>query len=138
ALAMISLGAAPAPTPTPAPSDPRTSVDALFKDYDRTDAPGCALGVYRDGRILYAPRYGMANLELPAAITPQTVFDIGSTSKQFTAFAIHLLARDGKLSLDDDIRKWIPEVPSYSKPITIRHLLHHTSGLRDYIEVMAL
>jgi CubicO group peptidase (beta-lactamase class C family) len=88
ALALISLGATPAPTPspTPAPSDPRASVDALFKDYDRTEAPGCALGVYRDGKILYARGYGMANLELSAAITPQTVFDIGSTSKQFTAF----------------------------------------------------
>jgi CubicO group peptidase (beta-lactamase class C family) len=138
ALAMISLGAAPAPTPTPAPSDPRTSVDALFKDYDRTDAPGCALGVYRDGRILYARGYGMANLELSAAITPQTVFDIGSTSKQFTAFAIHLLARDGKLSLDDDIRKWVPEIPDYGKTVTIRHLLHHTGGLRDYIVLLEL
>jgi CubicO group peptidase (beta-lactamase class C family) len=138
ALALISLGAAPAPTPTPAPSDPRTSVDALFKDYDRTDAPGCALGVYRDGKILYARGYGMANLELSAAITPQTVFDIGSTSKQFTAFAIHLLARDGKLSLDDDIRKWVPEIPDYGKTVTIRHLLHHTGGLRDYIVLLEL
>jgi len=141
-LALISLAAAPAPTPTPAPtpppSDPRVSVDTLFKDYDRTDTPGCALGIYRGGRILYAHGYGMANLELSAAITPQTVFDIGSTSKQFTAFAIHLLARDGKLSLDDDIRKWVPEIPDYGKTVTIRHLLHHTGGLRDYIVLLEL
>jgi CubicO group peptidase (beta-lactamase class C family) len=113
-------------------------VDAVFRDLDRSDSPGCALGVYRDGRILYARGYGMANLELGVANSAQTVFDIGSTSKQFTAFAIHLLARDGKLSLDDDIRKWVPEIPSYGKTITIRELLHHTSGLRDYIELMDL
>src|SRR5262245_59693590 len=98
ALALISLSAAPVPTPTPAPSatptssDPRVSVDALFKDYDRTDTPGCALGMFRDGTVIYSKGYGMSNLELAAAITPQTVFDIGSVSKQFTAFSIHLLA----------------------------------------------
>ncbi len=80
----------------------------------------------------------MANLELGVANTPQTVFDIGSTSKQFSAFAIQLLAREGKLSLDDDVRKWVPEIPSYGKTVTIRHLLHHTGGLRDYIELMSL
>jgi CubicO group peptidase (beta-lactamase class C family) len=80
----------------------------------------------------------MANLELGVANSPQTVFDIGSTGKQFTAFSIQLLAQEGKLSLDDDIRKWIPEIPSYGKTITIRHLLHHTGGLRDYIELFSL
>ena len=80
----------------------------------------------------------MANLELNVGNTPQTVFDIGSVSKQFTAIAIHLLAREGKLSLDDDIRKWVPEIPSYGKTVTLRHLLHHTGGLRDYIELMSL
>ena len=94
--------------------------------------------MFRDGKIEYARGYGMANLELGVANTPQTVFDIGSTSKQFTAFAIQLLARDGKLSLDDDVRKWVPEIPSYGKIVTIRHLLHHTGGLRDYIELMSL
>jgi CubicO group peptidase (beta-lactamase class C family) len=94
--------------------------------------------VYRDGKIAYERGYGMANLELGVANSPQSVFDIGSTSKQFTAFAIHLLARDGKLSLDDDIRKWVPEIPAYGKTVTIRHLLHHTSGLRDYIELLDL
>jgi CubicO group peptidase (beta-lactamase class C family) len=113
-------------------------VDELFREYDRSDAPGCALGVYRDGKILYARGYGMANLELGVANTPQTVFDIGSTSKQFSAFAIQLLAREGKLSLDDDVRKWVPEIPSYGRTVTIRHLLHHTGGLRDYIELMSL
>jgi CubicO group peptidase (beta-lactamase class C family) len=125
-------------SPAAAPADVRAKVDAVFREYDRSDSPGCALGVYRDGKILFERGYGMANLELGIANSPQSVFDIGSTSKQFTAFSIHLLAREGKLSLDDDVRKWIPEIPSYGKTVTIRHLLHHTSGLRDYIEVMAL
>ena len=125
-------------SPAAAPADVRAKVDAVFREYDRSDSPGCALGVYRDGKIAFERGYGMANLELGIANSPQSVFDIGSTSKQFTAFSIHLLAREGKLSLDDDIRKWIPEIPSYGKTVTIRHLLHHTSGLRDYIEVMAL
>ena len=135
ALALSAL--APGATPGGEP-DVRSRVDELFREYDRSDSPGCALGVFRDGKIEYARGYGMANLELGVANTPQTVFDIGSTSKQFTAFAIQLLARDGKLSLDDDVRKWVPEIPSYGKTVTIRHLLHHTGGLRDYIELMSL
>lgn len=113
-------------------------VDDVFKELDRTDSPGCAMAVYRDGRIAYSRGYGMANLELGVRNSPSSIFDIGSTSKQFTAFCIHLLAREGKLSLDDDIRKYVPEIPSYGKPVTIRHLLHHTSGIRDYLELMWL
>jgi len=135
--ALLLLANASASPPASA-ADVRAKVDAVFREYDRSDSPGCALGVYRDGRIVYERGYGMANLELGVANSPQSVFDIGSTAKQFTAFSIHLLARDGKLSLDDDIRKWVPEVPSYGRTITIRHLLHHTSGLRDYIEAMSL
>lgn len=133
--ALLSLATASA---SPAATDTKARVDAVFREVDRSDSPGCALGVYRDGRIVYERGFGMANLELGVANSPQSVFDIGSTAKQFTAFSIHLLAREGKLSLDDDIRKWVPEVPSYGQTITIRHLLHHTSGLRDYIEIMAL
>jgi CubicO group peptidase (beta-lactamase class C family) len=113
-------------------------VDAVFAAYDREDSPGCALGVVRDGRLAYARGYGMANLEHAVPITPQTVFDIGSTSKQFTAAAILLLAQQGKLSLDDDVRKHVPALPAYERTITIRHLLHHTSGLRDYLTLMSL
>jgi CubicO group peptidase (beta-lactamase class C family) len=133
--ALLVLASASA-SPQAGPSDTKARVDAIFLSVDRSDSPGCALGVYRDGEIAYARGYGMANLELSIANTPQTVFDIGSVSKQFTAFAIHLLAREGKLSLDDDIRKWVPEIPSYGKTVTLRHLLHHTGGLRDYIELM--
>jgi CubicO group peptidase (beta-lactamase class C family) len=135
---LLALTAAVPPSDPPNPPDPKIKVDELFREYDRSDSPGCALGVYRDGKIAYERGYGMANLELGVANSPQTVFDIGSTGKQFTAFSIQLLAQEGKLSLDDDIRKWIPEIPSYGKTITIRHLLHHTGGLRDYIELFSL
>lgn len=119
--------------------DARTErVDAVFAAYDKPDAPGCAVGVYRDGRIDYARGYGLADLERRVPITPRTVFDLGSTSKQFTASAILLLAQDGTLSLDDDVRRWIPEMPRYARPITLRHLLNHTSGVRDYIGLMTL
>ena len=131
---MAALGAAP----NPVPPDTTAKVDAVFAAYDHSDSPGCALAVIQDGSIVYERGYGMANLELGVANSPQSVFDIASMGKQFTAFSIHLLARDGKLSLDDDIRKWVPEIPSYGKTITIRHLLHHTSGLRDYLELMSL
>lgn len=119
--------------------DPLTSrVDQIFKAYDRQDSPGCSVGVYRDGKIAYARGYGMADLEAGVPIGTNTVFDIGSTSKQFTAASILLLAQRGKLALDDDVRKFIPELPRYQKPITVRHLLHHTSGLRDYIGLLNL
>lgn len=120
------------------PATTRVRVDSVFRAYDRTDAPGCALGIYRDGRIVYARGYGMANLELGIAISPRTVFDIGSTSKQFAAFAIGLLAQDGKLSLDDPVRKHIPELGAYADSIRVADLVHHTSGLRDYLALMSL
>jgi CubicO group peptidase (beta-lactamase class C family) len=118
---------------SPASEEPKAAVvDKIFSEWDKPDSPGCALAVIRDGQIVYKKGYGAANLDHNIPITPQTVFDIGSTSKQFTAGSIALLALEGKLSLDDDIRKHIPELPEYAKPITIRHLVHHTSGVRDY------
>lgn len=113
-------------------SEEISKIDAIFADYAKPDSPGCSLGVYRDGSLAYTHGYGMASLELSVPITQQTVFDIGSTSKQFTAFSILLLQQQGKLSIDDDIRKFIPEMPDYGKRITLRHLMNHTSGLRDY------
>jgi len=113
-------------------------IDAVFAAYDKPDSPGCALGVIKDGRFVYARGYGLANLEYLIPITQRTVFDIGSTSKQFTATSVVLLAQQKKLSLDDDIRKYVPEIPAYGKTITIRHLLHHTSGIRDYVALMNL
>lgn len=116
----------------------RSRVDQVFADLDRRDRPGCALAVYLNGQIAYERGYGMASLELGVPISPASFFDIGSTSKQFAAFSIFLLKNDGKLSLSDDVRKYIPELPRYDKPITIRHLLQHTSGLRDYNGLLAL
>jgi CubicO group peptidase (beta-lactamase class C family) len=137
AAALSGLARAPVEAQGVADSTARR-VDAVFAKFDRPGAPGCALGVYQNGRLAYTRGYGGANLELRVPITPATVFDIGSTSKQFTAMSVLLLARDGALSLDDDVRKWLPELPSYGVPITIRHLLHHTSGLRDYLTLMEL
>jgi CubicO group peptidase (beta-lactamase class C family) len=113
-------------------------IDALFSEWDRSDSPGCALGVIRGGELVHARGFGSANLEHGIAITPRSVFDIGSTSKQFTAACIGLLAQEGKLSVDDDLRAHVPEIPDYGKPITLAHLLHHTSGLRDYLTLFAL
>jgi CubicO group peptidase (beta-lactamase class C family) len=112
-------------------------IDAVFAQYGAA-SPGCALGVYHDGHIAYAKGYGSANLELRVPLSPASVFDIGSTSKQFTAMSILLLSQDGKLSLDEDIRKYLPELPDYGTPITIGHMLHHTSGLRDYTTLLVL
>jgi CubicO group peptidase (beta-lactamase class C family) len=119
-------------------AEDRRRIDRLFEDYDRPDAPGCALGVMRNGRLAYARGYGMADLERGVRITPATLFDIGSTSKQFAAASLALLVEDGKLSFSDDVRKYIPELPNYGAPITIDHLLRHTSGLRDYNGLLAL
>lgn len=105
--------------------------DSVFRRFDRSDAPGCALGVYQNGQVLYARGYGMASLEHGIALSPRSVLDVGSISKQFTAMAMLLLAREGKLSLDDPIRKLFPEMPPYADGITWRRALSQTSGLRD-------
>jgi len=105
--------------------------DSVFQRFDRTDSPGCALGVYQDGKILYARGYGMASLEHGIALSPRSVLDVGSISKQFTAMAILILQKEGKLSIDDPIRKYIPEMPAYADKITFRRALSQTSGLRD-------
>jgi CubicO group peptidase (beta-lactamase class C family) len=114
------------------------AVDELFVDLTKPGSPGCALAVARGGKIIYENGYGLANIEEGVAITPQTVFDIGSTSKQFTSASILLLEKQGKLSLQDDVRKYVPEIPDYGHKITILHLLNHTSGLRDYLTLFDL
>lgn len=113
-------------------------VDQLFAEWDRSDSPGAAIAVVKDGEIIYKRGYGMANLEYDIPITPTTIFDIASVSKQFAAFAITTLSHDGKLSLDDDIRTYLPDVPDFGNTITIRHLLHHTSGLRDWVQSLVI
>lgn len=119
-----------------AAQSPERQVDALFAKWNRPGMPGAVVEVIRDGKVVLARGYGMADLEHNVLMTPSASFTVGSNSKQFTAFSIYLLAQDGKLSLDDDIRKVLPEVPDFGKTITIRHLLHHTSGLRDYFDLM--
>jgi len=108
------------------------AIDRVFAEYASDTTPGCAVGVYRDGQIAYAKGYGMADLERNIPISPAMIFDLGSTSKQFAAAAVILLANEGKLSLGDDVRKYVPEVPDFGTPVTIDHMLRHTSGLRDY------
>ena len=120
--------------PNPAIS---SKVDAIFTEWNKLDSPGCSLAVIKDGAIIYKHGYGMANLKKHIPITSKTIFDIGSTSKQFTAASIVLLAQEGKISLDDNIRKYLPEIPDYGHKITIRNLIHHTSGLRDYLDLFS-
>jgi len=114
------------------------TVDELFAEWDKPDSPGCTLGIIKDGKLLYERGYGMAILEHDIPISSKTVFQLNSTSKQFTAISIALLSEQGKISLDDDIRRYLPGMPEYESPITIRHLIHHTSGIRDYLELMSL
>ena len=118
--------------------DARVKVDQIFATYDHASSPGCAVGASIDDTPVLMAAYGMSDLEHGVALSPQSVFEPGSVTKQFTAAAVLLLAQDGKLSIDDPIRKYIPEVPDYGMPITIRHLLNHTSGLRDWGSVAAI
>ena len=113
-------------------------VKHVFARWDSTTGPGCAVGIDRAGQARYARAFGEADLEFDVPNKPETIFEAGSISKQFTAAATVLLALDGKLKLEDDVRKYVPELPQYERPITIRHLLNHTSGLRDWGEVAAL
>jgi len=118
-------------------ADTDGQVDRLFSKW--TDStPGCAVGVATDGKAVLAKAYGMADLEHDVKNTPDTIFEAGSVSKQFTAAAMLLLAREGKLSLDDPVKKYVPELPQYEMPLTIRHMLNHTSGLRDWGSVAAI
>jgi CubicO group peptidase (beta-lactamase class C family) len=119
-------------------ASPIPAVDGVFSDLDRTSSPGCALGVIRGGEFVYRRGYGMASLEHGAPITPDTLFYAGSVSKQFVAASIALAAEQGRLSLNDEVRKHIPELPDYGHKITVRHLIQHSSGLRDYLGLLRL
>lgn len=107
------------------------AVDALFADYAAPGSPGAAVGIYQGGKLIYSQAYGYADLEQGTKITPQTPFHVASVSKEFTAFAIALLSREHKVDLDADIRTYLPYLPDFGHKITSRHLLYHTSGLRD-------
>ncbi len=113
-------------------------VDSVFSEYDKTNTPGCALAILKDGKIIYERGYGMSNMEYAIAITPSSIFHVASISKQFTAAALVKLSLEGRLSLNDDIRKYIQEVPNFGSTITFNNLIHHTSGIRDQWDLQAL
>lgn len=113
-------------------------VDGLFADHVGEDRPGAAIAVVKDGRVAYSRGYGMANLEYQIPNTPQTIFHVASVSKQFTCFAVLLLADEGKLSLDDDVRAHLGWFPDLGHAITLRQLMHHTSGIRDQWELLQI
>lgn len=115
----------------------REKIDALFGEWDHPDGPGCAVGVYRDGEAIHQAGYGMAHLEHGVPVTPSTVFHVASLSKQFTATAVGLLARSGRISLDDELKKYLPELRA-ADGVTFRHAIHHTSGLRDQWDLLRL
>ncbi|HMA51660.1 MAG TPA: serine hydrolase domain-containing protein [Magnetospirillaceae bacterium] len=120
-----------------ATADQAKAVDAWFSGFNKT-TPGCAVGVEQGGKRILTQAYGMADLEGGRPVTPDTIFEAGSVSKQFTAAAIAVLASRGQLSLDDEVRKYLPDLPDYGAKLTIGHLLHHTSGLRDWSDIVEL
>jgi CubicO group peptidase (beta-lactamase class C family) len=131
----------PSETPTLAPplavtDSVETAVDRVFAAYSHTGAPGCAVGVVQNGALVLAKGYGTADLDHGLAVRPTTVFETGSVAKQFTAATILLLEQEGVLSLDDPVRRWIPELTNLPPEVTLRTLLHHTSGVRDYLGLM--
>jgi len=138
AIAPLSL---PLPSPLAAQDVTRerlAQVDSIFRSWDRPDGPGAAVAVTLEGRIIYSQGYGSAQLEYGIPITPTTIFHVASVSKQFATFAVALLARDGKLSWDDDVRTHLPDLPDLGHPVTLRHLAQHTSGVRDQWELLAM
>lgn len=120
------------------PAPMSAAIDSLFLTYAHSNSPGCAVGVFQNGAVTFARGYGFANLNYDVPITPTTRFTVGSVSKQFTAASIALLVRAGRISLDDDIRTYIPELTPYATPVKVRHLVHHTSGMRDFWELVSL
>jgi len=117
--------------------DHAKQVDAIFQPWN-TSGPGAAVSVIDKGRLIFEKGYGLADLEYDIPIKPDTIFHVASVSKQFTAMALVLLEQDGKLSIDDDVHKYLPELPDYGHPIKIRNLLQHTSGIRDQWQTLGL
>jgi CubicO group peptidase (beta-lactamase class C family) len=119
-------------------ASPDEQIDEIFKDWNTSKTPGASVAVIQHGKVVFAKGYGVANLEYDIPITPETVFHVASVSKQFTAMAVVLLESDGKLAIDDDVHKYLPELADYGSKITIRNLLQHTSGIRDQWQTLAL
>jgi len=133
ACALAAAAARPAVAKArPVPDEKARRVDALFQNLNTRPGPGMAIVVVRDGKVILRRGYGFASIEHRAPITPATVFDVASISKQFTGLAVAMLVSEGKIALADDVRRYVPEMPDFGRPITIGHLVHHTSGLRDW------
>jgi CubicO group peptidase (beta-lactamase class C family) len=113
-------------------------IDSLFSMWSKIENPGGAVGIIKDGKLIYSKGYGSADLEHDIPISPNSLFFLGSVAKQFTAFCILLLEEQGKLKLEDEIQKFLPDFPRYETPITINHLIHHTSGIRDVFSLFFL
>ena len=122
----------------PVATTPEDRVRQLFLPWDREGSPGASIAITRDGELVFADGFGEAQVEYGIPISPRTVFHVASVSKQFTAFAIAMLVDQGRISLDDDIREYLPEMPDFGETITVRHLVHHTSGLRDQWNLLSL
>ncbi|MBL0938355.1 MAG: serine hydrolase [Gemmatimonadaceae bacterium] len=133
--ALLAQAATAAPATSPAALT--AAADRVFAQWNSTHTPGCAVGVSRGGQVLLERGYGMADLAGERPITPSTILESGSVAKQFTAAAVMVLVADGVVKLEDDARKWLPELPTYDRPITVRHLLTHTSGLREWSNLVA-
>ncbi len=116
----------------------QTRIDALLAEWDAPDAPGMSVAVVQDGRVAYTAAVGLASLEHGVLNTPATVFDIASVSKQFGAYAIALLEEEGRLNTDDDYRKQLPDMPDFGPTVTLRHLLYHRSGIRDWVAALVM
>jgi CubicO group peptidase (beta-lactamase class C family) len=140
AIGLHTATAAPPPAKATAAGavSPEKRIDALFKEWNSPNTPGASVAVIQHGKLIFAKGYGSANLEYNIPIKPDTIFHVASVSKQFTAMAVVLLELDGKLSIDDDIHKYLPELPDYGNKITLRNLLQHTSGIRDQWQTLAL
>lgn len=121
-----------------AQEDYTNRLDEIFKTWSKAGSPGASVAVMQHGRLVFAKGYGLANLEYDIPVTPETVYHVASVSKQFTAMALVLLEQDGKLSLEDDVHKYLPELPDYGHPVTLRQLLQHTSGIRDQWQTLAI
>jgi CubicO group peptidase (beta-lactamase class C family) len=134
----LSLQSVGAPGEASQPGTLDQQVDALFAEWDKPDSPGCAVVIVKDGEVVHNRGYGMADLEHGIPITSSSVFDTASVSKQFAGMAVAMLVREGRLSLAHDVRQYLPQLPDFGKTITLRHLTHHTSGLRDWPALFAV
>jgi len=134
-IALVSFNKAHSQT---LPDSITKKIDNLFAQWNTPNSPGCAIGIIRNDSLIYSKGYGMADLEHDIPITPETIFYMCSVSKQFTGYAVELLARQGKLKLDEDIHVYLPLMADFGKRITVRNLLNHTSGIRDDISLAAI